>query len=83
MTARAKAATALINGTLTKLVRELSKHLTMDEVYGALGPSLLLHALDYTRRAGVPEEAARAWIEECLHNLYQRGVDIKTWREPS
>jgi len=80
---RADIAKKLVNEALVELCRKLAAAIGQDEAFGALASCLTLHAIDYSRRAGVPEEMARVWIEECFHNIYRRGVDIQTWREPS
>lgn len=83
MTARVGVATKMIEQALTALRRQLFKVMTTEEAHGALGPLLILHGIDFAKRAGVPEAEVKRWCEECTANLFGRGVDIEGRREPS
>lgn len=83
MNPRVGVATAMIEQALTALRRQLFKAMSTDEAHGALGPVLIMHGIDFAKRAGVPDVEVKRWCAECIANLYGRGVNIEGRREPS
>lgn len=65
----------MIQDAIRKLREECAALAGEEAAAGALGSLLLLEAVSLTKKARVSEEAIRFWFEECVHNIYKRGIE--------
>lgn len=65
----------MIQDAIRKLREECAALAGEEAAAGALGSLLLLEAVALTKKSRVPEAALRLWFEECVHNIYKRGID--------